>query len=237
MWQAADAASSVRRLEAAGETVSELAHDLKYPLMRLKESISNVSCCDKDRITGDPGISGIAREIENLNLLAQELIDISSSESHKYEIIDVSEVLDHCISLTSSDLAARSVNIEKRGDTSALPAIFANRKDLKTVFLNVLINCIDAAGEQGAVTVDIKRDGARAGTETVSIAFTDTGPGVSEADIARIFDPFYSRKDGGSGLGLFSAKKRANANGGDVICEIGADGKSQFVIWFPLASG
>jgi signal transduction histidine kinase len=55
--------------------------------------------------------------------------------------------------------------------------------------------------------------------------------------MARIFDPFYSRKDGGSGLGLFSAKKRANANGGDVICEMGGDGKSQFVIWFPLASG
>jgi signal transduction histidine kinase len=60
---------------------------------------------------------------------------------------------------------------------------------------------------------------------------------VSEAERAKIFDPFYSRKEGGSGLGLFSAKKRANANGGDVICEAGENGTSRFVIWFPVASG
>ncbi|MFH1313913.1 MAG: PAS domain-containing protein [Candidatus Eisenbacteria bacterium] len=237
MRQAADAASNARRLETAGQTVSELAHDLKYPLMKLKDSIANITCCNKSTVQKDPGLGSIAREIDNLNLLAQELIDISNVESHNYRIVDVIEVLDHCISLTSTDLAARSVKIERRGDGAVLPAIFVNPKDLKTVFLNVLTNCIDAAGEQGDVTIDVRQDGRRAGSETVCVTFNDSGPGVSEVEMARIFDPFYSRKDGGSGLGLFSAKKRANANGGDVICEMGENGKSRFVIWFPLASG
>jgi PAS domain S-box-containing protein len=237
MWQAADAASNVRRLETAGQTVSELAHDLKYPLMKLKDSIANVSCCSENEAKKDPGLGDMTMEVDNLSLLAQELIDISNAGSHKYEIVDVIEVLNYCISLTSSDLTARSVKINKRGDVAALPAVFVNKKELKTVFLNVLINCIDAAGEKGSVTIDVKRDGRRAGGETVCVTFTDSGPGVSEVDMARIFDPFYSRKEGGSGLGLFSAKKRANANGGDVICEMGDDGKSRFVIWFPLASG
>jgi signal transduction histidine kinase len=65
---------------------------------------------------------------------------------------------------------------------------------------------------------------------------TDSGPGVPEDLLARVFDPFYTTKTRGTGIGLFSAKKRANANGGDVYCEIAEEGRSRFVISLPLAS-
>jgi PAS domain S-box-containing protein len=236
MWEAADAASNIRRLTTAGETVSELAHDLKYPLMKIRDSIGAISCCTPTEAHLDPAISGIGEQVESLTMLAQELIDLSNAGSRKYELLDVDELLEKCLSLTSADSESRSVKVKKQ-IVSALPPVFANRKDVKTVLLNLLANCIDAAGTDGFVSVDVAQGKSPKGVECVRLTIRDSGPGVPRSQITRIFDPFYTRREGGSGLGLFSAKKRARANGGDVICEIGPDGKSRFVVWLPLASG
>jgi nitrogen-specific signal transduction histidine kinase len=236
MWEAADAASSLRRLEAAGETVSELAHDLKYPLMRMRELVSNIARCDPEQVSKDPAFNGIRAEIDHLALLAQELIDISNSGGRKYELVDVAGILNHCISLTSAGPDAGSVKIKASLD-SDLPPVFVNRKDVKTVLLNILANCIDAAGDKGQVEIRVEHRRAGDGPGRVRMTFEDSGPGVPEAEWERIFDPFYSSKEGGSGLGLFSAKKRARANGGDVVCEQGRSTRSRFVVWFPPASG
>jgi PAS domain S-box-containing protein len=235
MWQAVDSAGAVRRLEAAGETVSELAHDLKYPLMRMRECVAAVAGTDGPRLEADPRMGSLAFEIDRMARLAQELIDIARPGPRRAELVDINETLDYCLELTASDAAARSVDVTKRMDTE-LPPILASRKDIKTILLNLLANCIDAAGEGGRVEIEAKCDRGRGGPERACLILSDTGPGVSRDNLEKIFDPFYSTKGGGSGLGLFSAKKRANANDGDVECELGQDGKSRFVVWFPMAS-
>jgi signal transduction histidine kinase len=117
------------------------------------------------------------------------------------------------------------------------PPAFANKKDVKNILISVLANCVEAATENGWVDIVVREGGSRAPGGCVSIEITDSGPGVPQDLQGRVFDPFYSTKAGGSGVGLFSAKKRANANGGDVVCETGEDGKSRFIIWLPSASG
>jgi signal transduction histidine kinase len=236
MWEAADTASNLRRLESAGETVSELAHDLKYPLIRMRELISNVSCCDLEKVGRDPAFSGIRGEIDRLALLAQELIDISNSGKRVYELVDVVEILNHCVSLTAADSDDGSVRIKTTLEPD-LPPVFANRKDIKTVLLNILANCLEAAGAGGQVEIAGRYGRAENGLDCVRLTFEDSGPGVPEADRERIFDPYFTSKEGGSGLGLFSAKKRAKANAGDVVCEKGETGRSRFTVWFPTASG
>jgi PAS domain S-box-containing protein len=234
MWEAADTASNLRRLESAGETVSELAHDLKYPLMRMRELISNVSCCDPEKTGREPAFSGIRSEIDRLALLAQELIDISNSGKRMYELVDVVEILNHCVSLTATDSDDGSVGIKTTFEVD-LPPVFANRKDIKTVLLNILANCLEAAGAGGQVEIAGRYGKADNGLDCVRLTFEDSGPGVAEADRERIFDPYFTSKEGGSGLGLFSAKKRAKANAGDVVCEQGENGRSRFTVWFPTA--
>ncbi len=236
MWEAADAASNIRRLKAAGQTVSELAHDFKYPLMRIRDLAANIASESPEAAGQGPALEGISDEVERLVLLAQELVDISNVVGRQYELIDVADIVEHCVSLTSSDSSRRSVEV-RTSIESPLPPVFANTKDLRTVFLHLLANSIEAAGRGGFIDIDVRQAKTESGEDCLRVTFEDSGPGVPEAERKKIFDPFYSSKEGGSGLGLFSAKKRANANGGDVVCEAGTKGQCRFVLRFPLASG
>ena len=236
MWQAADAAGSLRRLQAEGETVSELAHDLKYPLMRMSDSLDSLASGEEKTHDGESTLDVLRAEVRRLDLLARELIDTSNRKKKSPEIVDVADVLNYCIELTADDALGKLIDIRSNIKVTP-PPIFANPQDVRSILINVLINSIDAAGEGGWVDINVETNGDRGCTESVVLAIRDSGPGVSGTELGRVFDPFYSTKESGSGMGLFSSKKRARANGGDLVCEIGPDGKSKFVVWFPVASG
>jgi PAS domain S-box-containing protein len=236
MWQAADAAGSVRRLQADGETVSELAHDLKYPLMRISDSLDNLASGKVESADGESTMDALRAEVQRLDVLARELIDTSNLKKNSPEIVDLNDVLEDCMKLTADDAEGKTINIRKRLVVTP-PPVFANQQDVKSILINVLINAIDAAGEGGWVDITVETDGDRGGAESVVLSIQDSGPGVPATELGRVFDPFYSTKESGSGIGLFSSKKRARANGGDLICEMGPDRKSRFVVWFPVASG
>jgi len=236
MWQAADAAGSVRRLQAEGETVSELAHDLKYPLMRMSDSLDNLASGKGESHDGESTLDLLRTEVQRLDLLARELIDTSNRKKRSPEIVDVTDVLKYCVELIADDARGKKIDIRKHMEVTP-PPIFASPQDVKSILINVLINSIDVVGEGGWVDVTVETNGDRGGTESVVLVIQDSGPGVPGTELGRVFDPFYSTKESGSGMGLFSSKKRARANGGDLVCEIGPDGKSRFVVWFPVASG
>jgi signal transduction histidine kinase len=232
IWRAADAASSIRRLKSARESVSDLAHDFKAPLQRLARELSALS---EDREGEGTELGELAGEADRLLNLTREMIDISNPAGRSAQFIDVAELIDESTSLVSGELSRMSVMLS-RSVSDSLPPILANREDVDKVIRNILSNCVTAAGNGGSVSVSAYRS-RRNGSETVEVDFRDSGDGVPEGDLERVFEPFYTTTTGGSGLGLTSARRRARANGGDVVCESGDDGKSRFVAWFPIAVG
>jgi PAS domain S-box-containing protein len=233
VWQAADTASALRTLEVAGETVSDLAHDLKYPLMRIAESLSELGARESEESAGTAPVSRIRQEVANLTALTRELTEVSNPGNRKAEIVDLREVVDHCVALVGDDLRTRSITIANAvGD---VPPVFADRSDIVKIALAILANSADAVKEAGSITVAARviegPEGRQAG-----LVFEDSGPGVVASEIDKVFAAFYTTKQGGSGLGLFSAKKRARANGGDIVCEMGPLGKSRFVMVLPVAA-
>ncbi|MFZ1948328.1 MAG: PAS domain-containing protein [bacterium] len=235
VWRTADAASSVRRLEAAGETVSDIVHDLKYPLNKIRATLAGARSAAEGDAGGSRAISVVASEIEKLAALAQELAEVSNPAGRKPEILDAREITAHCIDLISGDLGKRQGEI--RNEIGVVPPIFADRRDVTRALLNVLSNGVEAAAADGAVTITARVMEPRPGLRMVGLVFEDSGPGVPPGEVDRVFDAFYSTKEGGQGLGLFSAKKRARASGGDVTCEIGPGGRSRFVVAFPTVVG
>lgn len=234
VWQAADAASALRTLEVAGETVGDLAHDLKYPLMRITDSLAGLVALDRAKAADSAPVERIRDEVAKLTALTRELTEVSNPGSRKPEIVDLKEVVDSCMALVSSDVAARSITI--RNDVAQAPPVFADRRDIVKITLGILANSVDALGGSGTITVASRLGEAQPGGRQVGLVFEDSGPGVAAGDIDKVFSAFYTTKQGGSGLGLFSAKKRARANGGDIICEMDERGKSRFVVMLPVAA-
>jgi nitrogen-specific signal transduction histidine kinase len=234
VWQAADAASALRTLEVAGETVGDLAHDLKYPLMRITDSLAKLGAGDRAKAADAPPVELIRSEVAKLTALTRELTEVSNPGSRKPGIVDLKEVVDSCIALVSSDLAARSITLANR--VGHAPPVFGDRRDIVKITLGIVANSVDAIGKSGTITVASRLVEAQPGGRQVGLVFEDSGPGVAAGNIDKVFSAFYTTKQGGSGLGLFSAKKRARANGGDIICEMGENGKSRFVVTLPVAA-
>jgi PAS domain S-box-containing protein len=235
MWRAADAASAVRRLEAAGDSVGDIVHDLKYPLNKVREELARLDRAGGAAALDKETIAGLMGELGHLGSLADELSAVSNPRHRSPEVIDIEQAVDHCLGLLADDLGGKGVRVKKElGD---VPPIYADRRDVTRVLLNLLVNSVEAVAADGVIGISAKviRDGV--GPGMVGLVFEDSGPGVPEACIHKVFDAFFTTKEGGTGLGLFSARKRAQANGGGLTCEIGTGGKSRFVARFPAAVG
>lgn len=235
VWKAADCASVVRRLRAANETVCDLVHDLKYPINKMWSDLEALEKSIGRGASSGGSTAALKSSLESLRALADELCEIANPAGRKPEVIDVSDVVEHCLSLLSADLASKAVEVNKR--IPAVPPIYADRRDVVRIVLNILGNGVEAVAANGFIGISAAGVENKPGVRSVNIFFEDSGPGVPADDVHRIFDAFFTTKQRGTGLGLFSARKRAQANGGDVRCEIVGGGKSRFVVTLPTAVG
>ncbi|MGD9140887.1 MAG: ATP-binding protein, partial [bacterium] len=175
-------------------------------------------------------------DVERLSMLSREFINLSSPGSGKPEFIDLVQVLEGSLSLAAEDLERKSIRIEREFDREQpLPPVLASRNDVARVFINLIANSHDAVEEGGWIRLKSFMDQADGGRPRVTLTIENSGPPVPPAIRDDLFCPFKSTKEGGTGLGLFSARRRANANGGDVSFEVDEDGHERFRVWFPAA--
>jgi len=116
-----------------------------------------------------------------------------------------------------------------------LPSIPVDREQIKQVFLNVLLNAIEATGEGGCVSVDIRMFSRKNGENFLQIEVRDTGRGIPEEHLDNVFTPFFTTKDKGSGLGLSISHQIVREHGGTISVESRIGEGSSFFINFPIS--
>jgi signal transduction histidine kinase len=132
------------------------------------------------------------------------------------EQVDILELLQHVLNLTSQQLGQR--HIEVQADLpEALPGIYAVSSQIQQIFFNLILNALDAMPAGGALIIR-----AREFENGIEITFQDTGPGIPENRRNNIFEPFFSTKEGGTGLGLTVSYNIVTAHGGtlDLVDEL-----------------
>lgn len=235
VWFEADAASAVRRLVATGESIAEISHDIKYPMGKIAELLKRMASGEMSAGDIRESAGSLLGDAEILSALSSEFVDLYKPGSGPREFIDLVQVLMSAIAVASVDLDRKSVTVEKMfSEDSPLPPVFANRNNLSRVFINLIANAHDAVGEGGWIRLCAYADSV-GGRPGVAVTFENSGPPVPAAMRDALFSPFKSGKEGGTGLGLFSARRRANANGGDLVFEADEDGRERFKVWFPAA--
>jgi len=191
------------RLSMTGKIARTIAHEVRNPLTNLNLALDQL----KDEIQVEENSSVqiycdiIERNANRIEQLIGEMLSSSKPRDLNLELVPVSEVLDETLTLTIDRLNLNRMKLEKNY-ASDLPRILVDKEKIKIALLNIIINATEAMeAEKGILRIatDLK-DGL------LSISISDNGKGIPPEEIEKLFDPFYTGKQGGMGLGLTSTK-------------------------------
>jgi len=227
----------IGRVSAMGELSASLAHELNQPLTAI---LSNAQAA-QNLLAGDAIdleavreiLSDIVADDQRAAAVIRRLRSLLRKGDLEYVPLDVNEVVSEVAWLVKNDALIR--NVSMRLDlASDLPGVLGDRVQLQQVVLNLVLNSLDALRPPwaGARTLVIRT--ARDGATTVRVAVQDSGSGIDEKDPDRIFQPFYTTKAEGLGMGLAIARTIVDAHGGRLIAANNEQGGATVHFTLPM---
>ena len=167
-------------------------------------------------------------EVERIDKLVQEFLQFARAKEPNRQPTDINELIDAVKLLIENEAAAQSVEV-KEELAEALPLVSVDAEQIKQVLLNLAINALQAMPGGGKLLFRTSRENSR-----LLIEIEDTGGGIDEATKAKIFDPFFSTKEKGLGLGLSVVYKIVTQHGGQINV-FNTDEGARFSLIFPSA--
>jgi signal transduction histidine kinase len=231
----ADARRS-ERLAALGQLSAGLAHEIRNPLGVIKGSAEMLS----QKLQGSQPLAGelagyISSEVNRLNALVSRFLDFARPLSVEPRPVQIAGILDRSIEAVESQHRQAGVKIERQY-SSGLPEILADEQLCERVFVNLVENAYQAMenGPEGerVLRIGAGRESAN-GRAGVGITFSDTGPGVAPEAREQIFNPFYTSKKNGVGLGLSIVAKIVDDHRGWIKLENSTGAGARFHIFLP----
>jgi signal transduction histidine kinase len=219
-------------LALLGKFAGGIAHEIRNPLVCIKSFFQIMN----DPLEGaqeKKELSEIAyKEILRIEELLKNMIDFVRSSEQDRQPVEIGELIRETANLAGPELAARNIKLTVQNHARRLPAFF-DRKQLKQVFLNLVYNAIQAMPGGGSLQIEVDRS---ADGEKILIVFQDSGQGIADKDLKRIFEPFYSTKPGGSGLGLSISEKIIRSHRGEIRVVSKLNRGTRFEIVLPINS-
>jgi signal transduction histidine kinase len=210
--------NNAERAAVIGRLTSAIAHEIRNPLNFINLSIDHVRTKfapaeprDRDRFDGLLG--SIKEEVARLNRLVTDVLTFGRPASLNVRTVNLVRIADEVIALVRTKADEQGVAIETRVPDRAVE-IEADAEKLKSCFANIVINAVQAMPDGGRLVVAIECDEG-----ACHLRFSDTGPGIPEEALDRVFEPYYSTKDTGTGLGLAVTKKIVEEHGGRIRVE------------------
>jgi two-component system NtrC family sensor kinase len=196
------------KMAAAGRLTASIAHEVNNPLQSVQNCLHLAGREDLPAEKRREYFALAQTELERLMKTMQRMLDFYRPGAAKVTDVDILELLKHVLSLTSQQLGQRQIEVEADLPES-LPRIYAVSSQIQQIFFNLILNSLDAMPGGGKLII-------RAGEyeNGIEITFQDTGPGIPESRRNNIFEPFFSTKEGGTGLGLTVSYNIVTAHGG-----------------------
>ncbi len=199
------------RLAAMGELTAGVAHEVRNPLGIIRASVQLLeeSNCDEGRLHEASQV--IKQEIDRLDKVIKALLDFGRPSSPTLRPVDVAETLSEVVLFTRKFASRSGVEIVE-DYAEGVPRIIADEDQVKQIAVNLVSNAVQAMEETGG-TVKVSTGSSNG---FVVIAFADDGPGIPAVDIGKVFDPFFSTRDKGTGLGLTIVHRIVDEHNGHI---------------------
>jgi len=221
------------KLKVIGELAAGTAHEIRNPLTTVRGFVQIIN--DKILKMGingfDSQIQMILSEIDRVNKIISDFLNLSKPHNKKMELINLNDILNNVMFLLENEALRRRINIHKILDET-IPPVNGDKDELEQVFLNIVNNAFQAMSAHSDFTINTYMSTNKS---NVIIDFIDTGEGIPEELLPKIFDPFFSTKNEGTGLGLAISSRIINDHHGElkVISEKGEG--TTFTILLPCS--
>lgn len=224
------------RLATIGRMSAKVAHEIRNPL----SSISLNTELLEEEIAGYEGVDSseaklllgsISRELDRLTEITDDYLRFAKLPAPRLKALTVNKIVSDLLNMLEKEMQEHGVTTE-RDLSMNLPKVKIDQRQFRRALLNILKNSLEAMPDGGEISVATRFDSDR-----VRISISDTGMGIEEDHMNRIFTPFFSTKEMGTGLGLPLAQQIVAEHGGEITCSSGVGKGSTFVISLPVAGG
>lgn len=224
----------INRLVTMGNLVSEITHDVKKPLTNIRGILQVLRGKLPDINDQDRYFNLVEEEIYRLDGLLKEIVNFSNPYKFEMEKRDIARVLDRALKLVEHDLLSGSIVLKKGYQEGNIA--FVDKNQMMEVFLNIILNAIEAMPKGGELTVKTSRIlDATSGKEFIQITISDTGCGILAENFNQIFDRYFTTKKEGTGLGLAVVERIVKAHGGFVTVSSEPKKGTSFSVHLPSA--
>ncbi|MBX3096290.1 MAG: GAF domain-containing protein [Fimbriimonadaceae bacterium] len=204
------------KLAVTGTLSAAVAHDIRNILTAMKLDL-------------DAGPDAIEKHIDRFSLLAHRLLSYAKPSRVMKASVDLHDSLHRVLSLLEPHASIAKIKVEAEVP-SDLPPVLADPARLDHLFVNLILNAVQAMGRSGVLRVKVKADG-----KGVTTSISDSGPGLSEDQVEKLFEPFASTRQDGFGLGLYSAQQIAKECEGQITVQSTLGEGATFHVWLPKA--
>ena len=210
------------RLAAVGRLAAGIAHEIRNPLTSLSGAVQLLDLSEGDQRLR----SIIQREVERLNRLVTDFMSMGRPPELQLAPVDLNDLVQQV--LTAFDADPRYADVSTAFDPRPIDTMLLDGDQLKTVLWNLVLNAAQHMPEGGTITLSAEQVGRR-----LRLLVKDEGTGIASDEQDQIFDPFFTRRSGGTGLGLATVERVARDHGGEVWVHSREGVGTTIGIWLP----
>ena len=219
-----------RHLNSIGSLAAGVAHEIRNPL----SSIKGFAVYFKERLAGNKEDEQTAdimiAETERLNRVISQLIEFARPLELKKEKVQFAKLVQHTIKLINADAQKNKISIEISA-AAEMPMVEVDPDKIKQVLLNIFLNCLVALKDGGKLKIEFAP-----AADNLTVIISDNGAGIKELDLPKIYDPYFTSKPAGTGLGLAVVQKIMEAHGGRINVESAIGIGTKVYLHFPLTA-
>lgn len=215
------------KLAALGRLAAGIAHEVNNPLQPILNTLEVAIEDIANSQPVDPQSLRIAeQEVQRIKGIVARLLDFARPSAGETIPVNLPALVDEVVLLTQKQLERMHIRVSKF--LREVPPVYGTPTQLKQVLLNLVLNAAQSMAEGGDLTIEVYPEG-----QGVILAVSDTGMGIDDEAVDRIFEPFYSTKNDGTGLGLSVTYGIVQGHGGTIRVHSEVGEGSQFAVWLP----
>ena len=214
------------KMAAFGLLAAGIAHEVGNPLTSISSLVQMLQRREYDDYTREK-LSLVSGQLQRIQITLRELINFSRPASTSRDRVSLGDIVEEALNIAKyyKRTKGRGISAQVPAD---LPPLVGVRDQLVQVFLNLILNAVDATENGGQITIS-----AKALNGVIRVQIADNGCGIAPADAKRLFEPYFTTKRHGTGLGLFVTRKLAEEHGGSVAFESNPGEGTNFWVQLP----